>query len=495
MKPRFSLLTVIVAILCGRACPPASAQADAPGRTWTFRLLEGSYLVDEVLICGRPTIPQPMRGSFTLVLTGNIPPYTSYELRDISFSAGDPASGAYAVAGTGTWQVGGELVTRQEMTLDVDLTDSGNATSAKVFTNDVKTVDRAWPIVAVHLVQTDQNLLHFYSLSVLAAPVRDIWFSTGAGLTASKWQAPTNRIEAGDLGFASGRGGRSNADLVKRLGMMPPAGELAVDAVDIAPGGEVLFSLNADVFSETLGQLHHGDLLTEGGEVYRRNGELMAAFAPADTNADYGLDAVQVMSGGEIYFSITTNVVSPQIGMLFRGDVLSDQGRLVKSHQQLLSLFHPAVVDHDYGLDALYVWPGGEIWFSTEEGFNDSQLGPILAGDILSDQGFVVFHNLELVSAFAPVEDLADFGLDALYIVTDATPPAPAPKLTSAQAVNGSQSIALQWYGSGRAFQIERAGAVAGPFLPASPILADLSWLDSIAAATNPAAFYRLRQW
>src|ERR1044071_8632235 len=464
MKPRFSLLTVIVAILCGRACPPASAQADAPGRTWTFRLLEGSYLVDEVLICGRPTIPQPMRGSFTLVLTGNIPPYTSYELRDISFSAGDPASGAYAVAGTGTWQVGGELVTRQEMTLDVDLTDSGNATSAKVFTNDVKTVDRAWPIVAVHLVQTDQNLLHFYSLSVLAAPVRDIWFSTGA-------------------------------DLVKRLGMMPPAGELAVDAVDIAPGGEVLFSLNADVFSETLGQLHHGDLLTEGGEVYRRNGELMAAFAPADTNADYGLDAVQVMSGGEIYFSITTNVVSPQIGMLFRGDVLSDQGRLVKSHQQLLSLFHPAVVDHDYGLDALYVWPGGEIWFSTEEGFNDSQLGPILAGDILSDQGFVVFHNLELVSAFAPVEDLADFGLDALYIVTDATPPAPAPKLTSAQAVNGSQSIALQWYGSGRAFQIERAGAVAGPFLPASPILADLSWLDSIAAATNPAAFYRLRQW
>jgi len=204
---------------------------------------------------------------------------------------------------------------------------------------------------------------------------------------------------------------------------------------------------------------------------------------------------VQIMTNGEIYFSITTNLVSPQIGMLFRGDILSDQGRLVKSHQQLLSRFHPSVIDHDYGLDALYVWPGGEIWFSTEEGFTDTQLGPIQPGDLLSDQGFVVFLNLELTSAFAPVEDLSDFGLDALYIVTDAILPAPAPRIRSIKLVSPSGDISVGWDGLGRVFQVEKAMRVTGPFLPTSSIVPDLSWIDFGASQTNAEGFYRLRQW
>jgi hypothetical protein len=152
-------------------------------------------------------------------------------------------------------------------------------------------------------------------------------------------------------------------------------------------------------------------------------------------------------------------------------------------------------VDQDYGLDALYVWPNGEIWFSLEQGFDDLQLGQILAGDLLSDQGYIVFHNLELTSAFAPVEDPADFGLDALYIVTDATPPAPAPRIVSVSNSPLSGDIILQWDGLGRAFQLEKAGDVAGPFLPASPIIPDSNWIDSGAAQSNSKAFYRLGQW
>src|SRR5207249_12000805 len=150
--------------------------------------------------------------------------------------------------------------------------------------------------------------------------------------------------------------------------------DTGIDALDIAPGGEILFSLNVDVFSETLGPIRHGDLLSDRGAIVRRNRDLMAAFAPAETNADFGLDAAQVMTNGEIYFSTTTNVVAPQIGTLFRGDILSDKGSLIRSNQQLLSRFSlpPELVFHDYGLDAIYVWPGGEIWFSTEEGFNDT---------------------------------------------------------------------------------------------------------------------------
>jgi len=201
------------------------------------------------------------------------------------------------------------------------------------------------------------------------------------------------------------------------------------------------------------------------------------------------------MTNNGIYFSITTNVVSPQIGMLFRGDVLSDRGRLVRSHQQLLSRFHPTVVDHDYGLDALYVWPNGELWFSTEEGFNDSQLGPVLAGDLLSDQGFIVFRNLELVAPFAPLEDVSEFGLDALYIVTDAIPPAHAPRFLSISRSAQSVHVALQWNGSGRVFRLEKAPDVPGLFSPASQIVPDLSWVDFDPAPTNTKAFYRLRQW
>src|SRR5204862_831762 len=170
-------------------------------------------------------------------------------------------------------------------------------------------------------------------------------------------------------------------------------------------------------------------------------------------------------------------------------------GRRSKSHQQLLSRLHPRVIGAHYGLDALYVWPGGEIWFATEEGFTDTQLGPIQPGDLLSDQGFVVFLNLELTSAFAPVEGLSDFGLDALYIVTDAIPPVPPPRIRSIKRASPSGDISFGWDAFGRVFQVEKASDVPGPFLPASVIIPDLSWIDSSATQSNSGAFYRVRQW
>ncbi len=438
-----------------------------------------------------------MRGTFDLVLLEQSETNTIYGLRGISFvAAGSDSNTTYRIAGEGIYRVGTNK-NPQEMTLQTTINDS---TNAYVFTLDtnVPLASITWPMISISLIETQQaTLTHVYHLDLLAAPMREIWFSTVAGLTASKWQSPTNRISAGDLISDSGHVVRSNGELLRRLGIMPGIPELGIDAVDIAPGGEILFSLNQDIFSETLGWLHHGDVLSERGTIFRRNEELMAAFNPQPAAMDFGLDAVQAMTNGDIYFSITTNLVSPQIGMLFRGDILSDKGSLIKSHQQLLSNFHlpPALVDHDYGLDALHVWPNGEIWFSTEEGFDDTQFGPILAGDLLSDQGFVVFRNLELVSAFAPLEDLANFGLDALYIVTDTISPASAPPILSLEMVNSSGDAQLQWSGPGRAFQLERANELPGTFVPASPILPDLSWTGFSAAQTNGVGFYRLRQW
>jgi hypothetical protein len=492
MKSLYSLLAFGGLVL---APLRAGAQTNASALQWQYRLLDGSTLIDDCLICARPTILQPLRGGFRLVLIEDIPPFTRYELREISFLAGSSTNPTYTVLGEGTYQISGEVAVFQDLTLQVGLSDPNNVTTDKVFTNDVRTIDRAWPIIDVDLVQTDSNLVHYYSLHILAAPLREIWFSTVGGLTASKWQSPTNRVSAGDLISDSGRIVRSSAQLLGKLGIMPGLPNLGIDAVDILPGGEVLFSLNEDVFSETLGQIHHGDLLSDRGSIFRRNEELMAGFAPQPAGIDYGLDAVQVLTNGAIYFSITTNVVAPNAGMLFRGDILSSEGKLIKRNQQLLSRFHPPVVDHDYGLDALYVWPSGEIWFSTEEGFDDTQFGQILAGDVLSDQGFVVFHNLEMVSAFAPMEDVAEFGLDALYIVTDTIPPAPAPKIISVIGPGPSGDILLNWTGNGRVFQLEKAITPTGRFAPISPVMVDLNWLDSSAVRSYSNGFYRLRQW
>jgi len=100
MKLRAILLARLIPLLVGAGIPTANAQTNAAERTWLFRLLDGSYLVDDCLICGPPTFQQPMRGGFTLALTEDIPPFVRYEIRDISFVAGMPStSGRVANSG------------------------------------------------------------------------------------------------------------------------------------------------------------------------------------------------------------------------------------------------------------------------------------------------------------------------------------------------------------------------------------------------------------
>jgi hypothetical protein len=67
-----------------------------------------------------------------------------------------------------------------------------------------------------------------------------------------------------------------------------------------------------------------------------------------------------------------------------------------------------AMSDGQRGPLAVPVWygyePGGEIWFSVEEGFTDLRLGAIQQGDLLSSLGHRVFSNAELVAAFSPAD-------------------------------------------------------------------------------------------
>jgi hypothetical protein len=457
-------------------------------------LHEGSYLVDDCPACGRPTYQAPMRGSFDLRLLSQGPLFTDYAVEHIDFRASSPTGEDYRIEGEGTYRIGGEVAVVQNMFLTVRI-DDGVSNKLCYFTNVTIFAERIWPMIGITLDQTNGTIAQQYTLHLDAAPLRDVWFSTLAGMTSSKTMPPTNYIRSGDLISFEGRVVKTITELTERLNLAALTHSLDLDAVDVLPGGEIAFSVERGVFSDTLGQLHHGDLLSNRGAVIRTNQQLTEEFGISPPVPDLGLDAVQVVENAvrQIYFSIQTNIASAK-GTLRKGDVLSDLGQIVKYNYELLARFQPVNTNIDYGLDALYVWPSGEIWFSTEQSFMDAAMQNYGAGDLLSDQGYVVFRNLELVSAFAPVEDLSDFGLDALFIVTDLTSGAAAPTFTNIVANPKTGTVDLEWSGPGRVWQVLGSTNVPGNFAPRSSIIPDMMFQDTFSLSNN-AVFYLLQQW
>jgi hypothetical protein len=477
----------VTAFMCLLAL--AAFGQDTRQRT-SYTLLEGSYFVDDCLICGRPTIEQPMRGTFDLVLRQYTPPYISYAMQNIDFFTEGPWL-QRDISGAGTYVRFEEFARLQDMTLAVKVSDQYTNRPA-YFTNQTRVATNSFPLIRAHLMETNGTLLQTFSMEIFAAPVREIWFSTLRSFTSTNRNTPTNKISAGDLISNRGRVVKRNIDLVGRLGVMPSVPDLGLDAVDVTRRGEILFSIPVNVFSETLGPIQHGDLLSNRGAIVRRNQDLLAAFKPAST-ADAGLDAVQVMPDGEILFSIQSNVVVSSSLTLGRGDILSDRGRIFMTQRQLLAKFQPAVTNHDFGLDALHVFPGGEIWFSVEESFTDQRLGSIQAGDLLSNNGYIILRNRSLLTEFAPSDPSQDYGLDALFVVTDTQLSRPCPRIIR-QISTGNQ-IHLEWDGDGEVFQVEHATSPVGPWVPCTEIVADLSCDIDAEVSADSAHFYRLRQW
>jgi len=497
MHARFKtfLARTSVLFLCafsgsGAGASPAFPIPSAPGQASAYQLLHDSYLVDDCPICGRPTIQVPLRGTFNLRLLSQNTVFTRYAVEDIQFAGAD----RYRVTGSGTYEVGGEFVLQQKMTLQVFI-DDGSSNRLCFFTNTTAIVERLWPMIDITLDQTNGTFAQVYSLRLAAAPLREIWFSTVNFFTATSPPAPPRIIEGGDLISTTGRIVKQNRDLYGSVGATPPGPDLGLDAVDILPGGEIAFSLDTGFPMSNIGPLQHGDLLSTRGVMLRRNQDLLEPFAIQPPAPDVGLDAVHFRDTGEILFSIETDISSERLGQtLHRGDLLSSRGLILRNYHSMLSAFHPANAAKDYGLDALYEWPSGEIWFSTEEGFDDSLLGPVQPGDLLSDRGYIVFQNRELLGAFGLSQTQSDFGLDALYVITDVTPSAPAPVLTI-QRKASTHSVGLTWEGRGRVFQVQRAGLVSDTFQELSPIIPDLSFDDLGTETNRPQAYYRLRQW
>jgi len=458
----------------------------------TYTLVDGSYFVDDCSICERPTIQQPLRGTFDLVLLQDTPPYTRYAIENIHFIAGPRGSSLErSLTGSGVYIRFEEFALLQDMNLALEVKDSYTNRPA-YFTNETRATQQPFPLIQATLQQTNGTLLQTFTLEIFAAPVREIWFSTSKSFISTNPASSTKQITAGDLLSTTGRVVKRNIDLVGKLGVMPIVPDLGLDALDVIGGSEILFSIPVDVFSETLGLLQHGDLLSNRGAIVKRNQELLAAFRPS-SSADAGLDAVQMMPDKQILFSIRSNVVVDATLTLSRGDILSDAGTIFMTHQQLLSKFQPTVTNRDFGLDALQVLPSGEIWFSVEEGFTDSRIGPVQPGDLLSNLGYRVFSNRSLLEAFSPADPAQDYGLDALFVITDTTPARPAPLITR-QTVSG-QTLHIEWDGQGSVFQLETAPSLSDLWSPCSQIIPDSFFDTPCDLSPGNSAFYRLRQW
>ena len=459
-----------------------------------YALLDGSCFVDDCLICGRPTILQPLRGTFDLALVHDTPPFRRYAVRNIDFTASPGFAGEVRITGEGTYQRMEEFAVVHNMEL---ATVVQNAFTNRVafFASGSIVVQQPFPLIEISLTQTNGTLLQTFSMHLLAAPLREVWFSITKSLTSTDGPGASQQISPGDLLSSRGRVVRRNLDLVIRLGVMPPVPDLGLDAVQVTRRGEILFSISQSVWSGTLGQIQHGVLLSDQGRIVKRNQELLAAFGLPAVQPDAGLDAVQVMSDGEILFSIQSKVVVSASLKLSRGDVLSDRGRVFRTNRELLANFHPAVTNPDYGLDALHMWPSGEIWFSAEEDFPDNALGMVRAGDLLSSLGYRVFSNAELVAGFGPSDPSPDYGLDACYLITDSKPSPLPPCLLKMLPDWARRQMHLEWNSEGEVFQLQRAESPAGPWMPCSAIVPDLSFDDPVNPAGGAGHFYRVQQW
>jgi hypothetical protein len=478
--------------------PTAGGQSSSP--PWFYTLVGGSQLLDDCPICDRVSMPVPMWGTFQLRLLVQGPIFSSYALENISFHAGIPGGTTYQVTGQGIYEFGGEVANQQRLSLSL-LIDDGVNPVLGYFTNDSSLVTRWWPMMQISVTETNGTPARVFHLGINAAPFREIWFSTAQPFTAGRWNPPTNAVSAGDLLSSSGQVAKRNQQLCGRLGLQPPVPDLGLKDVGILPGGEIAFSIEQDVFSESLGGLHAGDLLTDGGRLLRSNSKLLSSFVPSPVPpAGAGLGAVKVTDDGAIFFSVQTNFYSVKLGRTIQtGDLLSDSGDMVRSEAQMLANFNPVKPAADYGLSAVFLWPSGEIWFSTMQSFAGPGSNSYAAGDLLSDQGYVVYRNSDLVSAFQPAAGTTGLGLDALYVITDVPPLGTGlgpVKLALPQPTNRPPaSLAFQWSAGGHVFQLERAANPAGPYLPASRIDTDGPFLDPGVLTNQAQAFYRLHQW
>lgn len=461
------------------------------GHMVRHRLLPGSTFIDECLVCGRPDIIEPLSGRFDLALIDENMLFSRHAVLDAWFENRNGDAIGRSLHGGGRYSIGGEVILLHPMRLDLAVVGWGTERKARFTNNPAGTFDR-WPRISEELWEVDGTPESSFRLHLRSAPVRALWFTASHGMTPGGMLPPGRHLEGGDLLDDSGRVVKPFAELLKPLELKPGT-PVKLDAFTVAPEGEVWFSLTEDAESVRLGLIHEGDVVSDRGRRVFTNAELTRNLGFMPVVADLGLDGIQLLSDGEVLFSMRRDQFSESLGAFVQhADIVSAKGTVVYQGKELLAPFQPKLPADEIGLDAFHVWPNGEVWFSTSVSFQSGfpEIGQVMDGDLLSSDGQVIYRNLELVREFQPLEDLANFGLTGVFLVSDlhVTPGAPGLKLTPA---NGTGAWTVTWSGQGRVFQVEAVSDLRLPSHPRTEIGLD----RTIRWQPVGNEFLRVRQW
>jgi hypothetical protein len=166
--------TVIPQMLVFAGALAASSCVAQVTNAQTYALLSGSQLVDDCPICDRPTIVVPLKGTFTLSLLDQNTLFTRYALTDISFQAGAQPGREYTVAGSGIYQIGGEVAVLQHLFLDVAI-NNGFTNTGALCVSTFGAVSQKWPQIETSVDQTNGTPGQVYHLTLNAVPMPKVY--------------------------------------------------------------------------------------------------------------------------------------------------------------------------------------------------------------------------------------------------------------------------------------------------------------------------------
>src|SRR5260221_7822840 len=137
-----------------------------------YQILDGSYCIDDCLPCGRPTVPVPITGTFSLGELDAVSLYQPWRVDDLQVKTSS-ADVAFVV-GAGIYRQGGEVALLQDMFLETTV--YGTDLHIVFTSGGLVPVGGTFPRIEIDLAeQPPINPFHTYSIHLVAAP-------EGAGL-------------------------------------------------------------------------------------------------------------------------------------------------------------------------------------------------------------------------------------------------------------------------------------------------------------------------
>ncbi|MBN2533668.1 MAG: hypothetical protein JXB88_12290 [Spirochaetales bacterium] len=424
-----------------------SLAADESVDTVTYCLVEGSTITAMYPYEPRPPYRQSIKGSF--LLTGapsSTSGFKAFKVNRLEFMPFNGAEDLSGKDGNGLYILSDASQDPQKQRMTLSLCIGGNA--ALKFDSGLVSVpeDIEFPWIDIIINNKDNSSetnSPQYIIHLVAVPVPSFSFSTSHSFTSGTLGRQVNN---GDLLSAEGRILCTNSDLIREFNLYPTFAEqkVGLDAVIgpfpvPSPDGSalkpfVLFSTDIDILAEE--DPGQGDILSNLGQVLKRNHELIAPFSPMPPIPDMGLDALAIViksaigpdTGEEsaisplkriVVFSTKEGFFSEKLGVYISpGDLLATDGTIYRTNKELFLNFNPVSVstDRSIDIDAVHILSNGEVWFSTATSFKDSNLGYIGHGDLLSENGRRIMRNRDILALFAPLEDLDDFGLDSISV-------------------------------------------------------------------------------